>query len=286
MRIAHLSDIHVLDLAGVRAWRYLNKRLTGLANIIGSRRSAHPIHVLEAAIAGLVADPVDHVVITGDLSNLALETEFRRARDLLAPLGGYEHLSVIPGNHDIYTRGSARDRRFEAFFGDLMWPPGAERIYPWFKDLGEAKLLGFNSAFPTAPLMAIGTVSDAQLARLAALADAGALAGGCVIALVHHNLHPRGWRKDRMHGLTNRDAVVRACADAGVTVILHGHTHEAHRFSSGDATIIGSGSSTWSDPAPDHTARYNVYDVGDGALRSTEVRVWDPATGRFAPRAT
>ena len=286
MRIAHLSDIHVLDLTGVRAWRYLNKRLTGLANVIGSRRNAHPVHVLEAAIAGLVADPVDHVVITGDLSNLALESEFERARALIAPLGGYDRLSVIPGNHDIYTRGSARSKRFEGYFGDLMWSGGADRTFPWFKDLGEVKLIGFNSAFPTAPLMAVGGVDDAQLDRLRGLASSGALGGGCACALVHHNLHPRGWRKDRMHGLQNRDALIGACADAGVSVILHGHTHKAHRFDRDGVTIIGCGSSTWSDPAPAHMARYNVYDIGDGALRSTEVRIYDPERGAFAPPTT
>ncbi|PKN58691.1 MAG: hypothetical protein CVU56_04440 [Deltaproteobacteria bacterium HGW-Deltaproteobacteria-14] len=286
MRIAHLSDVHVLDLTGVRAWRYLNKRLTGLANVIGSRRNAHPVHIFEAAIASLRADPVDHVVITGDLSNLALESEFERARALIAPLGGYDRLSVIPGNHDIYTRGSARSKRFEAYFGELMWPDGAERTFPWFKDLGEVKLIGFNSAFPTAPLIAVGEVGPDQLRRLHALSAGGALAGGCAVALVHHNLHSRGWRKDRMHGLQDRDAVIAACAEAGVSVVLHGHTHKAHRFVRDGVTVIGCGSSTWSDPAPAHMARYNVYDVGDGALRSTQVRIYDPQRGAFAPPVT
>ena len=284
MKIAHLSDVHVLDLTGVRATRFLNKRLTGLANLIGRRRAAHPPHLLEAAVSSLLADPVDHVVITGDLSNLALETEFRRARDLISPLGDRRRLSVIPGNHDVYTRGSARAQRFEAFFGDLMWAPGEPALYPWFKDLGSAKLLGFNSAYPTAPLLAVGRIPPEQYERLAARATAGELASGAVIALVHHNLHARSWRKDLMHGLADRDRFVSACASAGIDVILHGHTHKAHRFSRDGVTIIGCGSSTWSDPHPDHRARYNVYDVRDGALHGTEVRVWDPAEQRFAAR--
>jgi len=284
MRIAHLSDVHVLDLTGVRAWRYLNKRLTGLANLVGSRRDAHPVRILEAAVESLTAAPVDHVVITGDLSNLALESEFTRARDLIAPLGGYDRLSVIPGNHDIYTRGSARSRRFESFFGELMWRDGEPQVYPWFKDLGDAKLVGFNSAFPTAPLMAVGGVDPEQLGRLAELSDRGALTGGAAVALVHHNLHPRGWRKDRMHGLQNRDEFARACSEAGVDVILHGHTHKAHRFTRDGITVIGCGSSTWSHTDPGHLARYNVYDFADGELISTEIRRYDPETGGFTGR--
>lgn len=281
MRIAHLSDLHVLDLTGVRPWRFLNKRLTGLANLLGSRRDAHPIPILEAAVRGLVARPVDHVVITGDLTNLALESELARARELLAPLGGYARVSVIPGNHDVYTRGSAKVRRFETYFGDLMWPDDAPRTWPWFKDLGDVKLVGFNSAFPTGPLLAVGAVDEAQLARLDVLAAGGELEGGFAFALVHHNMHARGWRKDRMHGMKNRDELIAACASAGVDAILHGHTHKAHRFERDGVAIIGCGSSTWRSDDPDHRARYNVYEIADGALVDTEVHVYDPGADAF-----
>jgi len=284
MRIAHLSDVHVLDLEGVRFWRFFNKRLTGLANLMGRRRGAHPTELLERLVAGLVADPVDHVVITGDLTNLSLESELARAREAIAPLGGRDRLSVIPGNHDVYTRGAARARRFEAYFGDLMWGEGDEREYPWYKDLGPVALLGFSSAIATPPLFAHGRVGDAQLERLTAVARRARSSERYCVGLVHHNLHPRGTRKDRMHGLRDREALIAGCQAAHVDLLLHGHTHVAHRFERGGLDVIGCGSSTWNSEDPAHTARYNVYRIEDGRLAETEVRIYDFERERFVAR--
>lgn len=57
MVFAHISDVHVLDLAGVSAARYLNKRLSGLLNLALKRRNAHPIALLEAVVDDLIARP-------------------------------------------------------------------------------------------------------------------------------------------------------------------------------------------------------------------------------------
>lgn len=289
MRIAHLSDVHVLDLAGVHWTRFVNKRVTGLVNLVGARKDAHPTRLLEAAVAELAADrTIDHVVVTGDLSNLALESEFARARTILEPLAG--RLSVIPGNHDVYTRGAQKSRRFEQHFGDWMWGAGsngdpATATYPWLKDFGEVALIGFSSAVARLPFVATGHVSAAQLERFEVLHASGALAGRCAVALVHHNLHARGFRKDKMHGLANRDDFVAALAKAGVRLLLHGHTHVSHRFEQDGVAVIGSGSSTWSSEVPEHVGRYNVYDIGRDGVRSAEVRRWSESDLRFVPHS-
>ena len=304
LRIAHLSDVHVLDLTGVPWTRFLNKRLTGLVNLIGRRRHAHPISLLERIVADVNADHIDHVVVTGDLSNLALESEFARARALLAPLGGAERLSVIPGNHDVYTRGSQRTRRFDHAFAQWMWPvgplspvgpvspvspagaaaaqPGA---YPWLKRIGDVSLLGFSSAVARVPFLATGEVGPDQLTRLDELAASGALAGTFPIALVHHNVHRRSWRKTAMHGLKDRDFFLDRLEAAGVRMVLHGHTHVSHRWQRGGLTIVGSGSSTWSAVHPDHIARYNVYHFEGPTLTDIEIRRFDAALQRFEHHA-
>lgn len=282
MRLAHLSDVHVLDLKGVHWTRFLNKRISGLVNLRSSRKDAHPQQLLEVAVAELVADrSIDHVVISGDLTNLSLESEFTRAKEILAPLAG--RVSVIPGNHDVYTRGAEKARRFEQFFGEWMWPAHevAHGAYPWLKQLDEVALLGFSSAVARMPLFASGRVSRSQLERLEQLHAEGALEGRMVVAMVHHNLHPRGFRKDKMRGLDDREVFLAALAKAGVKLLLHGHTHVAHRFEHSGISIIGSGSSTWSSTHPLHMGRYNVYDLGRDGLRSVEVRRWHAPDARF-----
>lgn len=284
MLLAHLSDLHVFDGTGVNWTRYLNKRLTGVANLLGPRRGGHSIPILERLVEDLLERGVDHVVVTGDLTNLSLEPEFERARAILAPLLSYERATLVPGNHDTYTRGSAKSRRFEAYFGDVLFRPADAVAYPILKTVEGVHIVGFKSALPRLPFLATGHISSDQLDRFEAFArDRGQ--EGFTVGLVHHNLHPRSWRKNKMHGMVNRDEVLERTSRAGMDLLLHGHTHAAHRFDHGGMAIIGCGSSTWSTTRPEHVARYNVYHIDEGALRQVEVRVYSHEDDRFHPSA-
>jgi 3',5'-cyclic AMP phosphodiesterase CpdA len=80
MRIAHLSDLHVPAPGAVPARRLLNKRLTGWVNLALRRADQHPLFAARAALRAIrERGDIDHVVITGDLGNLALESELERA---------------------------------------------------------------------------------------------------------------------------------------------------------------------------------------------------------------
>ncbi len=70
MRIAHFSDLHVLALDGVGAWRFLNKRLTGWMNLRLKRSHKHHESHVRAVAREITRAHVDHVVVTGDLTNL------------------------------------------------------------------------------------------------------------------------------------------------------------------------------------------------------------------------
>lgn len=287
--VAQISDLHVLDLKGVNPLRFLNKRVTGLVNLALGRRDAHPARIGAALVEDLLEQAPDHICVTGDLTNLALESEFEAARRLLAPLGGPDKLSVVPGNHDVYTRGATRDARFESYFGDLLWrgaQPAAEDRYPWFKQVDGLNVVGLSSAVPRAPLWSNGRVGQRQLSRLASLATEHDFAGRFTVVMVHHNLHHRGARKDRLHGLDDREHVLAACRDAQVDLVLHGHTHVAHRFRLGSMRIMGCGSSTWNAEEPAHVARYNLYRIGGGSLAAVDVRRFDAPSGRFRHHIT
>ena len=96
-RIAHVSDLHVLSPAGTE-WRRLvfNKRITGHANLLWQRgrvyRRGHLVAVLEEVAVG-----ADHVVVTGDITNLSLESEYEAARELLDDLARRIEVTVVPG---------------------------------------------------------------------------------------------------------------------------------------------------------------------------------------------
>src|SRR5512139_333280 len=111
-RLAHISDTHVMSPDGVH-WRelFFNKRIAGWANTRLRRGRVHRRCYLEAVLDA--ASRSDHLVVTGDVTNLALEGEYREARRLFDLHAGPGDISVIPGNHDLYLPSISRDGRFE-----------------------------------------------------------------------------------------------------------------------------------------------------------------------------
>lgn len=97
MRIAHLSDLHVLSRTGAQ-WRRIifNKRLTGYANLILRRGRVHRREYLLAVLSAAV-ERADHPVITGDITNLSLEHEYEEARALLNEASRRTEVTVVPG---------------------------------------------------------------------------------------------------------------------------------------------------------------------------------------------
>ena len=74
--------------------------------------------MLDALVADMRAQRPDHIAVTGDLVNLALEAEFAPAQAWLESVGEPQHVTVIPGNHDAYVR--ATQHRFADAFGDYL----------------------------------------------------------------------------------------------------------------------------------------------------------------------
>src|SRR5579871_2984216 len=123
LRIAHISDLHIPARWPRAPWHYLGKRAIGALNWNLKRHKDHPLELARALVSELANDPtIDHVVVTGDLTNVSFPEEFESAREVLRPLIERESgfLSAIPGNHDRYTFASERRRHFESAFSDCM----------------------------------------------------------------------------------------------------------------------------------------------------------------------
>jgi hypothetical protein len=82
--LAHLSDLHLSSLVGVRPRELLDKRILGYLSWRHRRRREHRSDVLDALRADLHAKHLDHIAITGDLTHIGLPREFREAADWLA----------------------------------------------------------------------------------------------------------------------------------------------------------------------------------------------------------
>jgi 3',5'-cyclic AMP phosphodiesterase CpdA len=174
LRIAHVSDLHVLSPLGSE-WRraLFNKRLTGYFNVLLGRGRVYRRPYLEVVLAA-AARAADHVVVTGDITNLALESEYAEARALLDGVARTTEVTVVPGNHDLYLPEIGHEgrfwRHFEPFLrGELR--SLAVRVpaghFPVVKLRGPVALIGLSSAVPRPPFVSAGYLGQAQLEALA-----------------------------------------------------------------------------------------------------------------------
>lgn len=284
MKIAHFSDVHALALDGVKPWHFLNKRVAGWLNLKLHRGEKHPVRLFRAIVDDLNRNPVDHVVVTGDLTNLSLPPEFRLARQILDGLAlGPAHVTVVPGNHDVYTLGARKDKVFWDALQPYATSDGADAVeFPLVRVRGEVAVVGVSTAMPSPPPLADGWVGKAQLAALEE--TLAALAGKFRVLLLHHP--PYTNRHAILRGLRDRRALQALLKRVGAELVLHGHEHRDLRQTlpgpAGDIPVIGVGSGTYDDHRAERRARYNVYTVENGRLVSVETRVHDPETDRFS----
>jgi 3',5'-cyclic AMP phosphodiesterase CpdA len=296
VRIAHLSDLHLLSLEGAVPFRLFNKRLTGYINIRLHRGSAHRSWAVHAAAEAIRAMKVDHVVVTGDVSNLALEGEFELVRQLLeGGLGlGPEDVSLVPGNHDAYTAGAFRTKRFlqylEPFTSsdlpELATPEGFGR-FPFVRLRGPVAIIGLSTARPRPPLMAAGSFGSAQLAALERVLAHPEVARRTPVLLQHHPWHnPPSALKSFFEGLWDAPAQGRALDGVPRGLLLHGHLHRRiHQHlttSRGHIDAVGATSASLLHHGEDRMAAFNLYDIGDdGHIRDITSHRLDPELRTF-----
>lgn len=288
MLIAHLSDIHVLDLEGVRFYRFFNKRVTGGLNLLLKRSKAHKPALLEEALERIEALGCDHVFVTGDLTNLALPSEFERARHILEAHVPASRLHVIAGNHDRYTLWSSLTRRFERHFGDYIRTDLPElpswRGWPYVKLLeDDVALIGVNSGVVQPWLVSGGRVGERQREALAAVLDHPEVRRRfSVVGIHHHLIKPPHKPREFPRGLFDRHAVLEVLLGHEADLVIHGHNHyygvmavPRRKARGGDGAadpgqmlICEAGSTTVARYEEElFGGKFNVYRIEDGELQ-------------------
>jgi 3',5'-cyclic AMP phosphodiesterase CpdA len=225
-RLAHLSDPHVGPLGRPRFSQLLGKRATGYANWRRGRSRSHDMAVLALLVADLRAQGADHIACTGDLCNIGLPSEWETARSFMEALGPPESVSLVPGNHDAYVRGSLEGllSACGTYAGD---DTGTAGRFPYLRRRGPVALIGLSSAIPTVPFVASGRLGAPQLAATESLLRALATEPGrpCRVVMIHHPPHPGGASPGRE--LKDAGAFAALIGRVGADLILHGHNHVA-----------------------------------------------------------
>jgi 3',5'-cyclic AMP phosphodiesterase CpdA len=283
VRVLHFTDLHLFVLPSPR--RLLGKRLLGTANLYLARRVDHfSRHSVEALVRAVDEQEPDLCLCSGDLTGMGSPAEFELARRVLAPLLDRHRVVMVPGNHDVYTRGAQRERRFEAFFG--AWSGGG--TYPAVHRHGDVTVVGLDCCRPH-PLLASGVLPSDQLHGLAELLESGAVRDGFTILLLHYPLRnaqgqPYGSATRHLVNASELEAVLRS--HPGIDLIVHGHEHHGFRSElptpHGAIPIIDPGAGGRTESSSRHeTAHFAIYEIEDGAMRGMER--WALAGERFVP---
>ena len=287
--IGHVSDLHLGPLPPFTPRHWNVKRALGVVNWMRKRRTLHQAHVWNLIRDDLLAARPDHIIVSGDLINVGLPAEYVAALATLEGIGSPQHVSVVPGNHDIYTRlwrdpGVARWRAY------MTGPHGAQGPalhFPYVRRIGAVALIALNSARPTPPGIAQGEIGAEQLAALAASLDRLRADGAFRLVVVHHPPLPdqAPWAR----ALRDAAALADTLSRHGAELVIHGHNHRdmMARLATrdGEALVIGIGSASMvrarHDEPPARSAIYTVSPRdGGGWHLAIERRGFRPESGR------
>ena len=220
--IIHISDLHFHSYPK-KLSEFNAKRILGATNLLIRRASKFPLNRAELLVKRIQNMEWDHLVISGDITQLSLESEFSIAREILDPLLiNKDHVTVIPGNHDRYNNEESGIDFFAKYFGEFF---GNNEVHTskineeWF-------LIGWDSAHPNDLRTASGTVKSSTILATENLIQN--LPKQTKFVVVNHFplTFPEDWKFDRFHELYNlvpiRNWILR---NPQIRLYLHGHIH-------------------------------------------------------------
>ena len=284
-RLAQVSDPHFQSFRNVKLRDLFGKRALGGLNLLLMRRRKHNMALLQSLLKDLPSRGVDHLAITGDLCNIALESEWAAAlRWIEATQIPSERVTVIPGNHDAYVAKVVDDGVFERMFAPYQTAElrAGSAIYPFVRFRDDVALVCTSTGVPTGDTGAWGRMGEPQLTRLESLLTAPEVKRRRRVVLIHHP--PLVNRHGEERNLRDRAALQALLARTGADLVLHGHDHRDYfnELPGPDGTripVVGAGSASYDGP-PDRRARYNVFEIDKTSL-TLITYAHDSATDKF-----
>ncbi|MGD9914334.1 MAG: metallophosphoesterase [Rhizobiaceae bacterium] len=274
-RLAHLSDIHIGPLPDVELYQLVSKRAIGYVNWHRNRRHLLHDNVLASIVADMHAAAPDHVAVTGDLVNLALDAEIEAARLWLQAVGAPHDVSVVPGNHDAYVPG-AFDKACRSWgqwmSADGQNVPVGRKTFPYLRVRGNVAIIGCTSARATAPFMATGFFREGQGERLGRILEETAKRGLFRVVMIHHPpVRNAVSQHKRLFGIRRFQNLIRW---HGAELVLHGHSHlpSLHWIEGPEGCnvpVVGVAAAGQAAGGSKPAAQYNLIEIGGKVERWT-----------------
>jgi len=245
--IAQLSDLHLLEDS------YANRPLGPRARLsylsFGRALDPHERRRRAAdALEEVQARGVDHLLITGDLTEDGHFEQFEVLAELLAESRiPAERITLVPGNHDAYIDGGA----FAAAMKGPLQPYAATSSTGTALCFRDVTIVPVSTAFHQSPLRSAGAIAPPELESLADIAKDPRLDGRPLVFAQHHApgclFNPLlQW----IDGLNEHSVLVDLFNRCPHLHVMHGHTHhevnrilqagETPRVFSAEAVVDGS----------------------------------------------
>ncbi len=247
-------------------YRVLTKALSIGRHTDGERRRVNLARALRAA-ASLRAS---HVVLSGDLTEMGHEVEFEVLAELLHEAGFPEDaITLVPGNHDHYTRGAwarAMAGPLRAFARASAAGERAGSVV----EREDAVFFPLDSTIFQSVLLSRGTFDEAMARVLEGRFSDVAFRDKALVLVMHHPPYSY-WKAplrrffDRLDG---HETVQGMLVRHERVQVLHGHLHDAEVLASGLPTLT-KGRIFRAPAVVDDEAepRVQLYDVIEGGLK-------------------
>jgi 3',5'-cyclic AMP phosphodiesterase CpdA len=262
LRIAHLSDLHVIAPRASREPTSLALR----TRFVSFGRSLDPeprLAKLRAALAAAQERGAEHVVFSGDLTELGTEAQFEAFAELLHESGiAPDAITLVPGNHDSYAAPGAWQRALEgplaAFRRGSADKPGK------MVEVGDVILLPLDVACHQPVARAAGELTREAAEALERRLEHCAAVGRRAIVVLHHSPIPhdsRAWQW--VDGLRGHERMLDLLTRFEDTYVLHGHFHYevAKAIGSGPPRVFGTTATVEDEPG---MPRVRIYDLEAG----------------------
>lgn len=259
MKIFHISDLHLC-----RSFKRENIRKS------------------KELIKYISEQNPDHLVITGDISDNANESDYIILKKILQAFNLYsaEKTTIIPGNHDIYggvqrpediinfpSKCKKTDyalkvntfvENFRELFANTYFPLDNE-FFPFAKPVMDFLFLGINTIDKYSglknPMASNGKVYKMQFDALSGIFKEKSFAEQKKIVLSHHHFYKNChvvkssdsaiWNKIEKFTmkLRGKRKLLNLFADSKVELVLHGHSHDLKEYKRKGIHFVNAGGS-------------------------------------------
>lgn len=225
--LVHLSDLHCPSMGRIKPWLLINKRATGYYNWWKTRSSYHLESELNFNIEHIHALKPQHILCSGDLTNLGTQAEQVLMLDWLKMMGKPDDVSLVLGNHDAYLLGNYKkaNQIWKAYISGEQShenPPFIKSLQ--YNDNRKIVVFKVNSAIVTHVFSARGRVGQAQIKRLKEAFDRYESANYFKIVMLHHP--PIAGTTSIFRELIDKTQMQDLLEHCSPHLVVYGHNHK------------------------------------------------------------